>query len=130
MLARLGGDEFTVLLSNLQSVDEAIEVAKRIMKNLVPPFFLEGHELSATASIGIAYGMNSFSSAQDVLRAADTAMYYAKELGKNQYSVFDLDMHTRAVGRLHLIADLPRAIERGELELRYQPIVASRNRLD
>ncbi|NJL33215.1 MAG: diguanylate cyclase [Chloroflexaceae bacterium] len=124
VLARLGGDEFTVLLSNLQSVDEAIEVAKRIMKNLVPPFFLEGHELSATASIGIAYGMNSFSSAQDVLRAADTAMYYAKELGKNQYSVFDLDMHTRAVGRLHLIADLPRAIERGELELRYQPIVA------
>jgi diguanylate cyclase (GGDEF)-like protein/PAS domain S-box-containing protein len=123
-VARLGGDEFTVLLEDLMSVTEAIEVADRLQKALGLPFNLNGHEVFATVSIGIALSSTGYDRPEEVLRDADTAMYRAKMLGKARHEVFDKTMHARAMNLLQMEADLRRAIERKEFILHYQPIVA------
>jgi diguanylate cyclase (GGDEF)-like protein len=78
-LARFGGDEFVVLIEDVRHPDEAVRVARRIVNELRSPFFLEGRELFAGVSVGIALGHASAKSAEDLLRDADTAMYRAKE---------------------------------------------------
>jgi diguanylate cyclase (GGDEF)-like protein len=123
-VARLGGDEFTVLLEDLMSVTEAIEVADRLQKALALPFNLNGHEVFATVSIGIALSSTGYDRPEEVLRDADTAMYRAKMLGKARHEVFDKTMHARAMNLLQMESDLRRAIERNEFVLHYQPIVA------
>jgi diguanylate cyclase (GGDEF)-like protein/PAS domain S-box-containing protein len=123
-VARLGGDEFTVLLEDLMSVTEAIDVADRLQKALALPFNLNGHEVFATVSIGIALSSTGYDKPEEVLRDADTAMYRAKMLGKARHEVFDKTMHARAMNLLQMEADLRRAIERKEFILHYQPIVA------
>jgi diguanylate cyclase (GGDEF)-like protein/PAS domain S-box-containing protein len=123
-VARLGGDEFTVLLEDLMMVTEAIEVADRLQKALALPFNLNGHEVFATVSIGIALSSTGYDRPEEVLRDADTAMYRAKMLGKARHEVFDKTMHARAMNLLQIEADLRRAIERKEFILHYQPIVA------
>ena len=123
-VARLGGDEFTVLLEDLMSVPEAIDVADRLQKALALPFNLNGHEVFATVSIGIALSSTGYDRPEEVLRDADTAMYRAKSLGKARHEVFDKTMHARAMNLLQMEADLRRAIERREFILHYQPIVA------
>jgi diguanylate cyclase (GGDEF)-like protein len=123
-VARLGGDEFTVLLEDLMSVTEAIDVADRLQKALALPFNLNGHEVFATVSIGIALSSTGYDRPEEVLRDADTAMYRAKMLGKARHEVFDKTMHARAMNLLQMEADLRRAIERKEFFLHYQPIVA------
>lgn len=125
-LARLGGDEFTVLLEDVSSVSEATRVAERIAEELRAPFFLEGQEVSATASIGIALSTLDTPDedrAEDLLRDSDAAMYRAKAKGKARHEVFDQSMYSRALERLKLENDLRRAIERGELRVYYQPKV-------
>jgi diguanylate cyclase (GGDEF)-like protein/PAS domain S-box-containing protein len=123
-VARLGGDEFTVLLEDLTSVTEAIEVADRLQKALALPFNLNGHEVFTTVSIGIALSTTGYERSEEVLRDADTAMYRAKMLGKARHEVFDKTMHALAVNLLQMETDLRRAIERKEFILHYQPIVA------
>ncbi|HUQ34480.1 MAG TPA: EAL domain-containing protein, partial [Pyrinomonadaceae bacterium] len=123
-VARLGGDEFTVLLEDLMSVTEAIEVADRLQKALALPFNLNGHEVFTTVSIGIALSSTGYDRPEEVLRDADTAMYRAKMLGKARHEVFDKTMHARAMNLLQMESDLRRAIERKEFVLHYQPIVA------
>jgi diguanylate cyclase (GGDEF)-like protein/PAS domain S-box-containing protein len=123
-VARLGGDEFTVLLEDLMSVTEAIDVADRLQKALALPFNLNGHEVFATVSIGIALSSTGYDRPEEVLRDADTAMYRAKMLGKARHEVFDKTMHARAMNLLQMESDLRRAIERKEFVLHYQPIVA------
>ncbi|HKR01336.1 MAG TPA: EAL domain-containing protein [Pyrinomonadaceae bacterium] len=123
-VARLGGDEFTVLLEDLASVTEAIEVAERLQKALARPFNLDGHEVFTTVSIGIALSSTGYERPEEVLRDADTAMYRAKMLGKARHEVFDKTMHARAMNLLQMESDLRRAIERKEFVLHYQPIVA------
>jgi len=123
-VARLGGDEFTVLLEDLMSVTEAIDVADRLQKALALPFNLNGHEVFATVSIGIALSSTGYDRPEEVLRDADTAMYRAKMLGKARHEVFDKTMHARAMNLLQMEADLRRAIDRNEFVLHYQPIVA------
>jgi diguanylate cyclase (GGDEF)-like protein/PAS domain S-box-containing protein len=123
-VARLGGDEFTVLLEDLMSVTEAIEVADRLQKALALPFNLNGHEVFTTVSIGIALSSTGYDRPEEVLRDADTAMYRAKMLGKARHEVFDKTMHARAMHLLQMESDLRRAIERKEFVLHYQPIVA------
>jgi diguanylate cyclase (GGDEF)-like protein/PAS domain S-box-containing protein len=122
-VARLGGDEFTVLLEDLASVTEAIDVAERLQKALALPFNLNGHEVFATVSIGIALSSTGYDRPEEVLRDADTAMYRAKMLGKARHEVFDKTMHARAMNLLQMESDLRRAIERREFILHYQPIV-------
>jgi diguanylate cyclase (GGDEF)-like protein/PAS domain S-box-containing protein len=126
-VARLGGDEFVILLEGIEGTSDATRVADRIQKELTYPFNLAGHEMFATASIGIALSTTGYQRSEDILRDADTAMYRAKALGKSRYEMFDTSMHAHAVALLQLETDLRRAIERQEFELHYQSIVSLRN---
>jgi diguanylate cyclase (GGDEF)-like protein/PAS domain S-box-containing protein len=122
-VARLGGDEFTILLDDLNNVEEAEVVARRIVSKLAEPFSLFGHEVFTTVSIGIALSTARYQQPEEVLRDADTAMYRAKALGKARYAIFEATMHTAAVNQLRMETDLRQAVERKELGLDYQPIV-------
>lgn len=124
MLARLGGDEFTVLLDDIASLSDAVKIADRIQDALRPPFMLNGHELYVTASIGIASSATGYTSAENVLRDADLAMYRAKAQGKARYEIYDQNMYAVAVNRLELETNLRRALQNNEFILHYQPIVA------
>jgi diguanylate cyclase (GGDEF)-like protein/PAS domain S-box-containing protein len=123
-IARLGGDEFTILLEEIKSTEEAIDLTERIQKGLMEPFKIGNHEIFASASIGIALSHIHYKKTEDVLRDADTAMYYAKSLGKARYALFDQSMHDRALQTLQMETDLRRAIEREEFFVVYQPIVS------
>jgi diguanylate cyclase (GGDEF)-like protein/PAS domain S-box-containing protein len=123
-VARMGGDEFTLLLDDLTSTSDAIELAERVQEELAAPFDLSGYQVFTTASIGIALSASGYNNAEDLLRDADIAMYEAKGQGKARYALFDTRMHGQAMRRLHLEADLRRALDQQELRLFYQPIVA------
>jgi diguanylate cyclase (GGDEF)-like protein/PAS domain S-box-containing protein len=122
-VARLGGDEFTILLEGLDEPADAVRVADRIQESLAAPFKLEGHEVFATASVGIAISTREYSRPEDLLRDADTAMYQAKAGGKARHQIFDTSMHNRAVQVLALENELRRAVEKKSFLLHYQPIV-------
>jgi diguanylate cyclase (GGDEF)-like protein/PAS domain S-box-containing protein len=122
-VARLGGDEFAVLLDGVGGGHDPEAVAARVQQKLARPFDLDGHEVFTSASIGIALSGTGYDNYEDILRDSDTAMYRAKSNGKARHEVFDRDMHTRAVEQLRLENDLRRAIERGEIEVFYQPVV-------
>jgi diguanylate cyclase (GGDEF)-like protein len=123
-VARLGGDEFTILLEDLATSDDALDVARRVQEAVTQPFNIGGHEVFTTASIGIALSNTGYERAEDLLRDADTAMYRAKLLGKKRHVVFDKEMHDRAMELLQIETDLRRAISRKEFFLNYQPIVS------
>ncbi len=123
-LARLGGDEFAVLLEEVTDVSGAARVADRIRQALAEPISLSGHEISTSASIGIALSTSGYSSPESMLRDADTAMYRAKSRGRGRYEVFDQAMRERAQADAETEADLRRALGRGELRVFYQPVVA------
>ncbi len=122
-VARLGGDEFTILLEDLASTEDAIDVARRVQEAVTQPFNIGGHEVFTTASIGIALSNTGYERAEDLLRDADTAMYRAKLEGKKRHVVFDKAMHDRAMQLLQTETDLRRALTRQEFFLNYQPIV-------
>lgn len=123
MVGRFSGDKFGIILTDLLSRDEATGFADRLAKRLAEPYTLEGRQVFTSAKIGIAYGNSKYPEAEDILRDADIAMYYAKDNEEN-YVIFDQKMHVRAVTRLQLETDLRFAIERKEFELFYQPIIA------
>jgi diguanylate cyclase (GGDEF)-like protein/PAS domain S-box-containing protein len=123
-VARLGGDEFIILTHDISETRDVLGLAERVLECLQTAFSLEGHELVATASIGIALSAPYIESAEEVVRNADIAMYRAKSRGKSAYVVFDEAMHAEAVNRLQLHTDLRQATTRGELQLFFQPIVA------
>ncbi|HEX9970187.1 MAG TPA: EAL domain-containing protein, partial [Acidimicrobiales bacterium] len=122
--ARFGGDEFVVLLEDLESDDDAIVVTERILTELKTPFRVEGRDVSASASIGVVLGERTYESPDHCLRDADVAMYRAKARGKACYEVFRPEMEGAALQRLDMEIALRNAIERGELELHYQPLVS------
>ena len=123
-LSRLSGDEFAVLLDNVSEVSDARQVADRIKGKLITTTLLGAVERSPTASIGIAMFNKSYITAGDLLRDADSAMYYAKALGGNQHQLFDSTMHTSAVELIRLEGELKRAVERKEWLVYYQPIIS------
>ena len=122
VVARLGGDEFAVLVNNVDQRG-AITIADRILKNLNSPFHIAGRQVFATVSIGIATGVSG-STPEDLLRNADTAMYYAKAKGKACSEVFDEKMRDRARARLEIETDLRKALDLKQLVLFYQPQVS------
>ena len=122
-LARLGGDEFAVLLEDVNDPSVATGIADRLQAALLEPFEIEGREIYAAASVGIAFGNDRYRSTDDLLRDADTAMYRAKAQGRSQAQTFDPSMHASAIQRLTLETQLRRALERQEFILHYQPII-------
>ncbi|HTQ11857.1 MAG TPA: EAL domain-containing protein, partial [Fimbriimonadaceae bacterium] len=122
-VARLGGDEFTVLLRDVESVNEAVEVAERILAGFKTPIELPSAKLFARASIGIAHSGQSERSPEALLHDADVAMYYAKEKTKQCYAVFSPEMNAEEAERRQLAEDLRSAIESDLLSLHYQPMI-------
>jgi len=123
-VARLGGDEFALLLGDFSDPEEPVRTAARVQQALSAPYDLDGTEVFASASIGLASGTRDYSQPEELLRDADTAMYRAKALGRARHAVFQPEMHATARAQLQLDTDLRRAIEREELRLRYQPVVS------
>ena len=122
-VARLGGDEFAILLEDIRAVSNARTAAERIHAGLTRPITAAGHEVFTSASIGIAHSLHGYTSPDDVLRDADTAMYRAKSYGRARHELFDAELHSSVLSRLRMETDLRRALERGELRVHYQPIV-------
>ncbi|MGD2082858.1 MAG: EAL domain-containing protein [Chromatiales bacterium] len=120
-VARLGGDEFTLLLVDLRHGEDVATVATRVLEKLSIPFMLAGSETFITSSIGIAVYPEDGEDAETLVKNADTAMYFAKRAGKNQYQFYDESMNALALRRLALDNNLRRALERGEFALHYQP---------
>ncbi|MEC4984613.1 MAG: EAL domain-containing protein, partial [Oscillatoria sp. PMC 1076.18] len=122
-LARLGGDEFALLLTEIENISNATQMATRILELFSQPFSLQRREVFINASIGITLGNCHYEKPEHLLRDADTAMYRAKALGKGRFHVFDPEMHSLALELLQLENDLRRALERQEFVLYYQPII-------
>jgi diguanylate cyclase (GGDEF)-like protein/PAS domain S-box-containing protein len=123
-VARLGGDEFTILLEDIQHINETLQVVDRIQATLKMPFAIGEQEVFITASIGIALSTTGYHQPEELLRNADIAMYQAKVQGKAQSRVFNIAMHTQAMTRLQQETELHQAIERQEFRIHYQPIVS------
>ena len=121
VVARLGGDEFAVVLPRLDGQEDAEAIAGRIVEALARPFMLQGQQLFVSASVGIAAYPQDGGDADALLKSADTAMYSAKNSGRNNYRFYLAEMHTNASQRLQIETDLHLALERGEFELHYQP---------
>ena len=120
-LARLGGDEFTVLLTNLREVQDAGKVARRIVESLAQSFSIEGREIFVTVSVGIAIFPDDGDSVDVLLKNADTAMYHAKEHGRNNAQFYSNTFNAAAHERLILEGQLRYAIAREEFVVYYQP---------
>ena len=126
-LARFGGDEFAVLLDGIREPYDAVRVAKRVQQMAAEPLSLDGQDVFASASIGVAVATDAHASGEDIIRDADLAMYRSKNAGAGGYSVFDSALHDMAVRRLRVETDLRRALERDEFRVWYQPIVSLAN---
>jgi predicted signal transduction protein with EAL and GGDEF domain len=122
-VARLGGDEFAILVEGIRDQDDAAVVAERILKQLGAAFSLDGRQVFAIGSIGIAMS-SSGDTPEDLVRNADTAMYYAKAHGRGRFEVFDQGMRERVVARMEIEADLKKAVKAHEFVLHYQPKVS------
>jgi predicted signal transduction protein with EAL and GGDEF domain len=125
--ARLGGDEFVVVLDDVSRVEDVMTVAERLQQELAEPISLPGRELAITTSMGISVGEGQNLSVSELLREADAAMYRAKVAGKGRLALFDGGMQAAAARRARLQEALHQALERDELEVLYQPIVALRD---
>ncbi|WP_449420312.1 EAL domain-containing protein [Phormidium nigroviride] len=110
-VARLGGDEFVILLEDIDSLSSATNLANLLHQELTSPFTVDGHEVFITVSIGIALSSPECEDAANLLRDADTAMYRAKEQGRDRHEVFNTSMHAHALRLLQLENDLRKAIE-------------------
>jgi diguanylate cyclase (GGDEF)-like protein/PAS domain S-box-containing protein len=124
-LSRLGGDEFVVLLDGLRAGTDVLRVAKRLQAAVSEPFLLDGKEVFTGMSIGVAMGRPDYDKPEDMLRDADTALYQAKANGRGSCEFFDARMRATAMSRWWTENALRRAIDRNELRLVYQPIVAA-----
>jgi diguanylate cyclase (GGDEF)-like protein/PAS domain S-box-containing protein len=122
-VARIGGDEFGILLEDDADEVGARALADRALAAFAVPFDVQGREVFIRASIGIALSVPDDSETDELIRNADTAMYAAKAAGKGRYEFFRPFMHTRALERFEVQADLERALVRGEFVVHYQPIV-------
>jgi predicted signal transduction protein with EAL and GGDEF domain len=120
-VARWGGDEFTLLLPKINSTNDAVKASQRIIASLSAPIKCMDHEFYITGTIGISIYPTSGRDAETLVRNADTAMYRAKEGGKNYFQVYTAAMTNGAAERLSLETSMRKALERGEFVLNYQP---------
>jgi diguanylate cyclase (GGDEF)-like protein/PAS domain S-box-containing protein len=122
-VARLGGDEFVLLVADQEREEGAYRAAQRVMTALAQPFVIDQRDFKITCSAGIASFPRDGEDADTLLRNADTAMYRAKDLGRNNFQLYSADMNADLGERLTLETDLWKAVERNELVLHYQPKV-------
>ena len=122
-VSRQGGDEFLLLLPTIEHAEDAALSAQKMLMALEPPHTIELHDLHIGISIGISVYPDDGHDAETLIKCADTAMYYAKESGRNNYKFFEQSMNVRAVQRQSIEASLRRAVERQEFVLHYQPKV-------
>ncbi|UQN10185.1 EAL domain-containing protein [Deinococcus sp. QL22] len=122
-VARFGGDEFVLLVPHLNTSLDAVQVAQKVLLSLERPFQVGDHRLEVTGSLGISLYPNDGQDPQQLLRAADTAMYQAKTAGKAQVCFYTEDMTVAAQHKLHLHGNLTRALQCNELRVHYQPQV-------
>ncbi|HUW50526.1 MAG TPA: EAL domain-containing protein [Sulfuricella sp.] len=123
-VSRLGGDEFVILLTELNTPDDAYTVAQKLLDSVAQPFMLKGHELHISASIGVSFYPDDGVSTETLMKNADIAMYRAKEIGRNNCQFYHADMNSRSFERLAMETSIRRAIEQVQFELYYQPRIA------
>jgi diguanylate cyclase (GGDEF)-like protein/PAS domain S-box-containing protein len=125
IIGRLAGDEFSVLIRGMgvtgKDLDKTKKLAQRLLDDLAEPFFMQGHEVFMTASMGIAYYPDDAPNVIDLIRNADAALYHAKKNGGNEYDFYSMEMNEASVERLMTKSKLKRAFERDELLVHYQP---------
>ncbi|WP_156612731.1 EAL domain-containing protein [Paramagnetospirillum marisnigri] len=119
-VARLGGDEFTILLPEIEHLEDAAKLAERVIGQVKQPFIIDDHELYITTSIGIGVYPEDGETVETLIKNADTAMYRAKDLGRNSYQMYTPAMNARSFERLTMEASLRHAVTRGEFKLVYQ----------
>jgi diguanylate cyclase (GGDEF)-like protein/PAS domain S-box-containing protein len=122
-ISRQGGDEFVILLTEIANADDAARSAKRVLLALRKPHIIQGHTLRINGSIGISIYPNDGQNCETLLQNADTAMYHAKENGRNNFQFFTAQMNKKVVERLLLESSLRLALDKGEFVLNYQPKV-------
>ena len=120
-IARLGGDEFMILLPRITSSSDAGRVGRKITEALVEPVSCNGHEIHITTSIGISIYPFDSTDVETLIKNADISMYRAKELGRNKVVYYTAEMNAGSRKQLALETNLRKALDRGELELHYQP---------
>jgi diguanylate cyclase (GGDEF)-like protein/PAS domain S-box-containing protein len=119
-VARLGGDEFVILLPELEHLEDAAKLAERVIAQVKAPFVIDEHELYVTTSVGIAVYPDDGQTVEQLIKNADTAMYRAKDLGRNAYQLYTPAMNARSFERLAMESSLRHALNRGEFTLVYQ----------
>ncbi|WP_061810379.1 EAL domain-containing protein [Rossellomorea vietnamensis] len=123
LVARMGGDEFTILLRHIRDTEEAVSFAQRLITSLEEPFFISDYELFVTASIGMTVYPIDGEDSETLISRADTALYRAKEMGKNNFQIYTSSMNIESYKLFQLEKDLRKAIKNNELLLHYQPKV-------
>ena len=128
VIGRFGGDEFTVILTGMETAQEAARVAERILQAFANPFALEGQEVSAAVSIGISLSPSDGTNADTLLKNADAAMFAAKDSGRGGYLFYSQSLNETSLVKLSLENDLRKALGRNEFHLFYQPKVNARTK--
>ncbi len=121
VVGRLGGDEFAILIGDVSSDEEVLRMAQRVLNSFATPVRLEEREIFTTPSIGIAFAPDNAETEEMLLKYADSAMYRAKDQGRNNYQFFSEELHHKAVRRVQVESELSRAVEHQEFILHYQP---------
>jgi diguanylate cyclase (GGDEF)-like protein len=122
-IARLGGDEFAIIMYDFSGISQISSVSGKILAALQQPFFLEGHEAFIGASIGITICPDNGEDRETLQRQADSAMYQAKNLGKNTFQFYQADLSLAHKNRINIEAQLRRSLEHDEIVVYYEPIV-------
>jgi len=127
MVARLSGDEFVILITDVGSVETIKQIAENIVLTISEPIYLADNELYVPTSIGISIYPTHGTDATTLLKKADTAMYYAKESGKNNFKIYSPEMDKREIDHLRLESALHHALAKDELHVYYQPLVDAKS---
>jgi diguanylate cyclase (GGDEF)-like protein/PAS domain S-box-containing protein len=123
-IGRIGGDEFNIVLADITRVEDVADIAGKLVEGFRQPFLISGRELRITMSAGIALFPDDGRDIDSVLRAADMAMYHAKQRGRNQYEFYNTSINLASLERLKLESMLHRSLELGEMVMFYQPLVS------